>query len=233
MKNRGLIMNNDIFVKKFKYVMNQMFPNTNQNFTFSNFDKCIYKPELCGTGLYVIKPKKGYKIELVSDIDYPEGPDTYKNNPLKNFKSFNTIQKFEYKLNNSDNEFKYIGATPYDNSLYDRLNLYKKFGDASGNTNIRHSGGKRIWFIKNNKNCLVIDYINISTLQRKFSVIYNEAENIKRKYPHKDNLTGYIEDGLLYLHEFAYGIYPFANERCDHEETKEEWLDFWTNYKIN
>jgi hypothetical protein len=232
MKNRGLIMNNDMFVKKFKYVMYQMFPDTNQDFTFNNFDRYINSHELDEIGIYVIKPKKGYALEV---IDYPGGPTEYKGKKISEIKKYKNIKASSTKLKKSDKEILYIGATPSKNNtetLKGRLTKYRNFGYGYQEDN-NHSGGKRIWFIKNNKDNLVIDYMNINLLQQRFPMLCQEAENIKNKYPHEDNLTGYIEDGLLYLHKFAYERYPFANERCDYKETENAWLCFWTNYKIN
>ena len=227
-----MINNKQEFTEKFKYIMNRMFPNTNQNFTFSNFDKYINNPELDKIGIYVIKPKKSYILEV---IDYPEGPTEYRGQKISEIKKYKNIKATSTKLRESDKEILYIGATPSkykSETLKGRLTKYRNFGYGYQEDN-DHSGGKRIWFIKNNKDNLVIDYMNIDLLQQRFPLLCKKAENMKNKYPHEDNLTGYIEDSLLYLHKFAYKRYPFANERCDYKETENEWLCFWTDYKIN
>ena len=212
-----------------------MFDNTNQDFTFNNFFKYINNPELNDIGLYIIKVKKGCSINLVNDINLPEGPIGYKDQLITNSKNFNSIEKFNDKLNKSDDEILYIGSTPKGSSLKDRLSLYRNFGYSVGNTKIRHSGGKRIWFIKDNKNNLVIDYINAASLQKKCPLIYNEAEKLKFKYPNTDsNIAGFIEAGLLFLHAYAYNMsYPFANEKFECINTKDEWFTFWKNYTID
>jgi hypothetical protein len=205
-----------------------MFPNTNQNFTFNNFDKYIDDDELKETGIYVVKVKKGCKIEIVSNLDNPEGPTAYKSTPLRNFENYNTLKGFHEKLANSDDEFLYIGKTSSQRGIKHRLNTYKRFGKAQGNTKIPHEGGRRIWFIKNNKNNLVIDYISISSLKKKFEYIYKEAVKIKNG----EKIVELIEDGLIYLHSISYDIpYPFANEENGKGgSTKEVWEKIWDNY---
>lgn len=225
-------MNNDVFVKKFKYVMHQMFPNTNKDFTFNNFDKYIDNPKLNKIGIYVIKPKEGCQIKI---IKYPDGPVKDMCEKYIKMKKY-SLYESENKLKKSDNEILYIGATPSGEeteNLEGRLIKYRNFGFGYPENNL-HRGGKRIWFIEDNKKNLVIDFINIDLLETKFTQIYKEAKKIKSNYPHKENLTGYIEDGLLYLHSFAYDSkYPFANEKFDYKETKNAWKAFWTNYEIN
>lgn len=245
---------------KFKYVMNKLFPNTNQDFTFNNFDKYIDKDsELDKKGIYVIKIKKNAKISIVEDLDFPEGPKKYEKwnkkkkifevKDLKDFgkkNEYNTREEYIYKLNNSDNIVLYIGKT--DRTIKKRLTEYKDFGFGKyhklgyGNdiTNVKHAGGKRIWFIKDNKSNLVIDYISIDKLKKDFSDIYDKAEEfkiklnkiLKEKGKTEKTVVEVIEAGLICLHEdskYGYDCLPFANEKFECEDIKDDWKDFWGN----
>ncbi len=231
------------FIRKFKYVMHEMFSETNQDFTFNNFDKYVDNPKLKEIGLYVVRVKDGCKIELVSDLDNPEGPKFYKKydkkkkedviKELKKFKYDNTMPEFQAKLVSSDDEFLYIGKATGNDKIQGRLKKYKKFGNS---VNIKqHSGGRRIWFIKNNKNNLVIDAINIISLEKNFSKIYSAASTLKKQPEFsKKGQTELLEAALIYLHSFAYGGLPFANEEFECTDTEEFWYEFWKNdFKID
>ncbi|MCQ2966401.1 MAG: hypothetical protein MJ250_06680 [Alphaproteobacteria bacterium] len=222
-------------MKKFKKLMKKMF-SSNENFTFENFDKYIKDQRTNEIGIYVIKKKTNAVLEIVDDLNVPEGPVSYMNKPLGKFKNkLDTKEVFaDIISNNVDDEFLYIGVASGKDTINKRLTLYRNFGKAIGkNTKIRHSGGKRIWFIKNNKNILLIDYITESEIKRNFRQIWNKASQLNKN---NKSIVENIEAGLIYLHKSDYSTakkpYPFANEQKEIKKSEADWVEFWESYKF-